>query len=543
MPFLQAAIEGPWSWPLLWQITAGAHCLVVPRLLFLLEWQLDDFRNYMMLATAWLLLLGSGVIILRAVWQEKTLDAHSRGLCVFLVFMALGSAQHMNNLAYSFNIQWTLSLFLSLLLIHLVVTAARDGAAASAWRVVSAIVVAVLLVFSNFTLPALLACMLVLLSGLRVRRLFTFAILSGVVIAGFCYIRMLPVAKDVSHLWSVLISGEGSVTGFLSVLQALLHFSLLYMGAPLAELHKSAAVVLASIALLFCGYVFWERRLKGGHLVFEGVLFWLAIGYAAFAFGMAFSTAIGRIVAFDLAFSPRFRTTIMPFLMLVAMLWVCRMQVWSGLARVAGSFVLVILTLIVVLPGHARLLHQFSDEYDQYVTPNIALAVGLTHVDVVHQARVGAFWKTDNEQMLRYRDFLRNYRRAVYATPFFGQLGNKLDVPEKLAQGFSQNVSANVEALPGGGYRWRGYTDQCGSDGRVAVLDANGVVMGSGTVARKLPDDSWRAIYRVLLPLCQSGKPVLWTAFLPANAQSAEKVSAVTFSDNGPVLLAETVLP
>jgi hypothetical protein len=531
MPFLQAAVEGPWSWSLLWQISSGAHCLALPRLIFLSEWYVDDFRNIGTLCISWLLLLGSAGIVLRAVWAESELDWLSRVLCVFLVVMGFGSAQHMNNLAYSFNIQWPLDLFLSLLFIYLLVANRIFQATFEKFlcRVVTIVLVAVLLSISGFTLPALFVCLATILVGLKNQRIHSVLILICAAVVTIAYILFLPFVQNMLHQLlgkSSDISNNIKVTDiFFSVLQ----FSFLYLVSPISEMSRQLGLLLSIVILLFCCLQFIYRR-RGND---RSILFWLVMGYAAFAVGMAVSTAIGRGIMPDLAFNPRYRTIAVPYLALVAILLVCCMQKWNATARVLCSLMLIVITMLTVIPGHIRLLKQFSGEYDQYSIPVISIAVGL-EPRAKRQINISAFGEVDWDLISRARAFLRQHRRGIYATPLFTQLGERVKLPNQQSVGSTREL----RALPGGGYKWQGYTDQCGSDGRVAVVNADGKIIGSGAVSRKIASDGWRVIYDGLLPLCRAGHPVLWTAYLPATVSAGDTVSAVSFPrDNEPVVI------
>jgi hypothetical protein len=239
--------------------------------------------------------------------------------------------------------------------------------------------------------------------------------------------------------------------------------------------------------------------------------------------------------------APRYRSYVMPFLMFAGIAAVYALQRCKSWWRTFGSAVLLLLVFAVVLPAHHRLLNQFSKEYDSYVTPFVAMSLGITHSDVVHQARWGIWWAADNQQMLEYRDFLRDHRKAIYAEPYFRQVGQTVQMPKKFTE--DSQYPAVIERLPGGGYQWKSTTEVCDADGRIALVNQQGVIVGAGLVSRALPDNNWRVNLDVFLPLCSKKHPVSWIGFLPVNVKSGEVFSAVVFDDGKPVTLAHASMP
>jgi hypothetical protein len=541
MPFLNAAIEGPWSWAMLWEMSAGAHRLVVPRILFWIEWWVGDFQNYLLLAFAWSALAGSALLVLRIVWQDRCLDQHSRWLCLVLVLLGFGSAQHMNNLAYAFNMQWTFGLLFSLLFIAGVIRAKiSEGSGVRLLSILQVFLSAFILTFTTFSLPILLFVWVFMAWGLRIRWFFSVPVSAAIVFFSFEYVSYLPIINDIKVIYSDG-NPQSRYISFLEIAAYLSYFTLRYLGSPAYEVFQNLEVVLSFIVLIFLTRLCWSARISKDRLLESRPLFWLILGFSVFVFFMAIATGVGRLTDPGAAVSPRFRTFSMPFLTLSSIAVVCFIQGWNVVRRSVASFLLIVVFAGVVLPGHFRLLYMFSDEYDSYVTPVIAMAVGLSDKNVVHEARIGLWWGDDNVRMMKYRELLYSHRKGIYASPYFGQLGNSIE--------FSGNILAAVpeshavKALPGGGFQWDGVTGRCGGDGRVALVNQEGVIVGAGRVSRALPDAGWKSIYRVFLPLCHGGEAVSWRAFLPATVKSGETFIAVTVDNDGEAFVASTVVP
>lgn len=525
MPFLQSAIDGPWQWSMLWYEYAGAHRLLVSRLLFLIEWICGDFRNYWLLGFSWGALLASAWIIGDAVCREKKFDATARWVCLLLITFGLGSAHHLNVLVYSFNQQWTSGLLLSLLGIKAVLGSCTATNQLKRFGFITmALFAAVLLALTTFSLPAIILTWLVLCWMLQIRMRITVTI-SALLILGFvAYISTLSLMETLS---GSDIAIDNYALFFIQAIFFLTLSSLRYLSSPVAEYSLAAGITLAASALLMI--VIAAKKHKRDSTI--NPLIVLAVAYAVFAAGMAFTTAIGRLEPHH-AINPRFRPFVLPFLVFAGILFVYQIQQYKSGLRLTLAAALITLTLLVIIPGHFRQLVKFSDEYDLYLPGPIALASGLTDTSVVHESRFAKFQIVDNQQMLAYRDFLQQKQRGIFATDFYRQLGSKIDLQKTVPV----LPGGHLSAVNGGGYKWQGTTDLCGADGRVAVTDTNGNIIGSGMVNRKLQRGGWTLIYEVFLPYCRKDHPVAWVAYAPAG--QVMPFYAAVFVEGTPRLIA-----
>ena len=542
MPFLKSAIDGPWHWPLLWEMYGGAYSLLFDRCMFWLEWWITDFRNSFTLAAEWLSLFSTAAVAMWAVWKDRYFDNHSRALCVLLVLLACGSGQHMNNLSYTFNMPSLASVTFCLLFIVGVFHAATSPEKSVQWRNVAvAGVSAVLLASCIFSLPALLATWCALALGLRLR-LSISVLVAGIIIAvTLMYSSGMPTPLlfKLHYTWSDEPHIEGAVTVW-QLVSAMVQFLFQYTGAPLAEYSLSVAGWFSVFVLLGLLCFAWQQLRKTHNARSLSLLVWLILGYAVYLLTLDFCTALGRVGS-DAVIAPRYRSYIMPYLMFAGIAAVYYIQKWKGWPRTIASVCLMLVAFLTVLPAHNRLLNQFSKEYDDYVTPFVAMSVGLSHTDVVHQSRWGIWWAADNKQMLGSRDFLYQHRKGIYAEPYFSQLGQTVSLPAVTSASLAAPVA--MEHLPGGGYQWKGNTEVCGADGRVALVNNQGVIVGAGLVSRELPSKNWRVNVEVFQPICKKGRSVNWTAFLPVETQPGAVLKAVVFDGNTPTVLAQATVP
>jgi len=516
MPFLRAATDGPWEW----ERSGDAHHLLIPRMLFLLEWYLGDFRNYVLLGFSWGALFISGAILARAVWSDHDLDSITRSISLVLIVLGLGSAHHMNNLAYTFNQQWTSGLLLTLIWIQGIIQWAyakttrnrlmHAGVASSAGFLLAA---------TTFSIPAILFSWMVMSMVLPIRRSTAISITLILLLITAVYLGTLPQAAHFGK-----INAANPLIIIATILVAIPLSTLRFLGSPVTEYSLGAGILLAIIALVFFTVTFFHARREPQKKSFP----LLAIGLASFVIMMAISTAIGRADPAQ-AISPRFRTYVMPFLVCAAILATHKVQSFTPIWRIIFRCAIVTIAFLVVVPGHCRLLFKYSDEYDRYVPPFIALATGLTDEDAVYQALIRKFRTEDNRQMLRHRDLLKRHHKGIYATSFYQQIGNIATIDT----GFSTDAVSKLVALNDSAYRWEGTTDRCDREGRVAIVDESGLIVGAGMVHRGLPDQGWRVFYRVFLPYCRSGHRTRWTAYLPPHTANNTLFQAVVFNDLG----------
>lgn len=543
MPFLQSAIDGPWLWGKLWEVYGGAYIMVVGRLLYLLEWIVGDFRNYWMLAFCWLSLASTAAITLWVVWKDEYLDSQSRLLCVLLVLLACFSGQHMNNLSYTFNAPSPASVSFCLLFIVAVFQGHESQNRSVQLRYgLLAVLVAILLALSIFSLPALLATWVAMALGLRMNWRLNAAVTTILIIATLGYVSVMPPVQLLQYHF--YFGSEPDVAGAISfwlLLEAIALFVLQYIAAPFSEYSLTLTTV-AGALILFGMLLFSWKHLSSFRSTRPSLLIWLIVAYAVYLLALAFCTSLGRLGAADLMVSPRYRSYVTPFLMLSGIAAVYEIQFFQRGIRNFFTGCIVVLAFAIVLPAHNRLIGQFSKEYDTYVTPFVAMSVGLTHIDVVHQSYWGVWWDADNKQMLGYKDFLHDHGKGIYAEPYYRQIGQRITLPDT-ANAVLVNETASVELLPGGGYQWKGRTDQCGTDGRIALVNAQGDIVGAGLISRELPDKNWRINYEVFLPYCRANHLASWTGFLPQSAKVGDVFTAVTFIQGEPIVLEKAVMP
>jgi len=520
MPLLYGATEGPWQWRLLWELSGDAHHLLIPRILFLLEWYLGDFRNSWLLGFSWTALFLSAVILARAVWSDHHFDSTTRTISLILIVLGLGSAHHMNSLAYTFNQQWTSGLLLTLIWIQGVIRATYAPNIKSRWLHIGiALTAAALLAATTFSVPAILFSWVVMSLVLPMQRRTAISTTLILLLITLAYLNTLPVTSTLGK-----ISVENPLLLAATALVVVPVSTLRFLGSPATEYSLAAGLLLATIALSLFAVTFFRARCQPQKHSFQ----LLAISLGSFVIMMALSTAIGRMDPAQ-AISPRFRTYVMPFLVCAAILAASKVQSFAPIWRTIFRCVIVAIAFLVVIPGHCRLLFKYSDEYDRYVPPFIALATGLTNEDAVYQALIRKFRAEDNRQMLGHRDFLERHDKGIFATPFYQQLGTRVDT-------FTANLShesGKLIPLNDGAYRWTGTTEHCDRIGRVAVIDETGLVVGAGMVHRTLYDPSWRVLYQVFLPYCRNGHPARWTAYLPPHTASSKLFQAVVFDDLG----------
>lgn len=520
MPLLRGAAEGPWEWQLLWERVGDAHHLLIPRILFLLEWYLGDFRNEVLLGFSWVALFLSAVILARAVWSDHDMDATTRATSLVFIVLGLGSAHHMNNLAYTFNQQWTSGLLLTLIWIQGII---RCTYAKNFWNCLMHVGITVtagfLLAATTFSIPAILFSWIVMSMILPMRRTIAIGIALMLLLITMVYLNTLPMAANLGK------TGVASPLVIAATVLVVIPLSTLrFLGSPVAEYSLGAGILLAVIALYMFTTTFLHARRTPQQKLFP----LLAIGLASVVIMMAVSTAIGRADPAQ-AISPRFRTYVMPFLVCAAILAAGKVQFFTPVWRTIFRGALVAIAFLVVIPGHCRLLFKYSDEYDRYVPPFIALATGLTDEDAVYQALMRKFRAEDNRQMLGHRDFLQHHQKGIYATSFYRQIGSVVTTDTGLAA----DAATKLVALNDGAYRWEGTTDHCDREGRVAVADETGRVVGAGMVHRGLPDKSWRVLYQVFLPYCRSHHRTRWTAYLPPDTARGATFHALVFDQRG----------
>jgi hypothetical protein len=278
---------------------AGAHRIVLTRLLMALDYQFLGGQNHLLFASAWLSLLALVGIYAR-VFHDLFPTSPGRFLFYLgLTLACLFSPSQLFNLVNPINASWYVAMAMSAASIYLLLT---GGKRIAPGRLLLALSAAGMSALSNF-------------SGLLVWLLLPFAVMlarqSRVLVASVAALAVLLVLTYLSGIEStvgIIINDpdvnsaarkawveQGQVLFWLRFCLGVFRNALLYLGAPLSTLSATGGITLASLSLVLLGFAWWWhfRSFASNAAPAPLPAFFLLV--ASLCIGIALATQLGRI--------------------------------------------------------------------------------------------------------------------------------------------------------------------------------------------------------------------------------------------------------
>lgn len=344
MPLIEATFTLPiqqWPWHELWEPYGGAHRLVIPKLLFILDFHLTGGSNTLILLASMICLAGTFLLVAWRVRQCYPDDPQMQRLGASIALLTLFSATQLFNLNYSYDTQWFGSVFFSTLALFIAsqdrfgeTPVIHSAAALSAALLASLNNMAGFLVW-----PSLL---LLLLSrthgGLRISIAIIGMGVLAVFLPGTTGQAVSPVNPE--HPW----------LSWLGIFVHVIRYDALYLASPISRQWPVAAGTLAWIAMGFVCFTGWQQRRSPA----SGLLVLLAL-LALQALLVASATAWGRIFyPLDMAMAERYQAIAMVFMLCAGITLLTHLQQHKAWACVA---VLTMMALLIPLQSDSARKH------------------------------------------------------------------------------------------------------------------------------------------------------------------------------------------
>jgi hypothetical protein len=470
----------------------GGHRLLVPRLLYLAEYEFFDGRNLFLVGVGVALQLVLAAIVARAVWAERrrsgaALTAFGLGLVAMLAF----SATQLENFVRPWNVHWFLAnaaVAVSLAAGLRVGDAVRSRSEASAWGwwlVASAAA----WVASYSMATGLLGWPLLLLLGFLLRwwpRLRVAICLEGA-LAIALYLR----GTRVLEAGSSLESGGAFVEWLLACL-----------GSPVSWLSRDAGIALGLGATLAAAAL--SLRLVAGRSAASRSEC-LLVGLMLFSWGAAALIALGRTSLWPESWeAARYQTIVLLFwlsLILLALLALRGERPHQRVLRPLLMLATAIWLAAAVLPGHFRQAEVIGSFAAKVRAANLALLFGVSHrPDYVHlltfsDRRLGL------DSAAAHWGFLHKRGLGVFSDPRRDLMGRVMDEAFSTADpGRCRGEVTRAERVPtrsGSALRLRGWAWDVAASRPPSYLvatDARRSIVGLGTpLRRKRGPLGWRA--------------------------------------------------
>lgn len=369
MPVIQHCFSGDCSLQELVSAHGGAHRLLIPRLLFLLEYGVFNGTNQFLVSVSvftQLVFVGVWYWQVRAMPWSRPYKVFGWGIVLLLSF----SGMQFENFLYTFDCQWFLANTLSVLALLLLVSFVQSGSVRS---LVGAGLLGVAASFCSFLglCALLLIAVLVLLVGKRRSASVLFslfvALYAGWYVAGF---------ESGSYAVFDSVGGAPSVQGAVVVLSRLLQWTLIYLGSPLSRDVYLAGALQATLglALLAVEVIVLVRQWRGG--IQEGPRLFCVV-VAVYAVAVAVATGLGRLYFINTANEDRYQTINLTFWLSVCLLALMRMMSASETKKALFTCLVALWCVYIGVFWHVRDLRERVAEFELVKASAFAQQFGI----------------------------------------------------------------------------------------------------------------------------------------------------------------------
>jgi len=401
IPMLEALDRGESLMPLLFKFHANAHRLVVPKLLYLVEYSFFQGRNSFLMSLSVIIHLISVFILLRVIQNRINGLKRNEIIFAFGLILALSfSAIQYPSLIRPWNIAWQLctsgmiAAFASLLRIQSSDQQGRPGEAWSWW--VGAILAGLT---ANYSLGSgLLIWPSLLLVGFLMRLRWRF--LAGFAIAGFVAIRVFNLFRDPT---TKLIERPGDIAQWM----------LKCLSVPISWDHQAAGMLFAALGISTAGALALRLlRRRSPPLPAECLL----LGVMVVSLGGIVMASISRM---DMGWHrPRYQTLTLPFWMSLGLLGLLTLRGLKTNRQLASTGAMLLTTLWlsgVVLPAHFQSIKDATSAVKQDRLAKIAILMGAEHRILYERVLPIRNLRRGKDLAVSSRAFMTGHRLGVFA--------------------------------------------------------------------------------------------------------------------------------
>lgn len=364
-PFLVDAVESRWNWQDLWVLYGMAHRLVVPKLLYIADYQWFDGSNHLLIAISLLCQVLISLLLVSALLKRGQTFYRWSGAAILICLQF--SCTLMFNFLHTFDVQWfTCCLFLVLCFYCLLAAQRHTGPVA-----LCSLAFGILAATSNFAGMAFWPVWVVLLfKGEFSWRARVLALLVSLFFIFFYVQGMSGVSASATDepFFHLLLAGF-----------SLFLFPLLFMASPLSESYPVAGALFSLPALLILA-IFWWMYLLRGRKFYWSTIFFAAVALACY--GISVEIALGRWYGPEHYHASRYQNIVVLFWSGIFGLLCSLVREQSASAVAPGRIAARIFRLI---PGYIALIFVSVFVLYQYPATTKAYAMG-TNVRLAHVA-------------------------------------------------------------------------------------------------------------------------------------------------------------
>ena len=522
LPMVERFMSGQLGLDELLSAHGGAHRLLIPRLLYLIDYSVFAGSNRFLI-TGSLLLQGLASIIwcwqIRALCEPRTTKLFLWCLVLVISF----SGMQLENVLYAFDIQWFLANTFALLAIYFCV---RHFVGGGRFDQALAVLLGVCAGFSSFL--GLCALLLIAVVGLVkntvcVRAwvwvcliaLFVIWYMSGFESGSYAVFDAVPLDQSVG----IVVLGV-----------KLIQWILMYVGSPLTREVPWLGMLLSAMAIsivLVQTISFIQCR---GQLFSAPALFFLLA--ALFALGVAIATGLGRLYFMHTANEDRYQTINLTFWTGFWLLMFVQTKSASGWLKSAAVVCVVVWSAYVGVWWHSKDTLARLSEFERVQASGVAQALGILDYKSVRDTLIlGDKTKKINRAAM-HGAFLREQSWGVYASAIANDYGKH--IPSSYGVPYCAAEILQIERLSA--EHWQLALKVDGIADQILFADEQGLLRGAATAIRWKYADM-RHVFGLAPPVVE------WLGYANVMPGHVSSLKAVMFRNKQPVCEAVILLP
>lgn len=480
MPVVQHCFSGDCSLQELVSAHGGAHRLLIPRLLFLLEYGVFNGTNGFLVSVSiftQLVLVGVWCWQVRAMPWSRPYKVFGWGIVLLLSF----SGMQFENFLYTFDCQWFLANTLSVLALLVLVFFIQSG---SVRALVGVGLFGVAASFCSFLglCALLLAAVLVLLTGKCRSASILFSLFvvlyAGWYVAGF---------ESGSYAVFDSVGGTPSVQGAVVLLSRLLQWTLIYLGSPLSRDAYLAGALQAmlGLALLAVEVIVLVRQWRGG--IQEGPRLFCVV-VAVYAVAVAVATGLGRLYFINTANEDRYQTINLTFWLSVCLLALMRMMSASETKKALCTCLIALWSVYIGVFWHVRDLRERVAEFELVKASAFAQQFGILDFHAIRDTLILGDKAKHINRAAMYADFLQERQWGAFVP------SKRVSLPVDAMADYPACPLAHYDSKPLSDESWlvTMVLDEAYS-GDIVLHDHAGVVRGV-LVGQRWYNASWQSV-------------------------------------------------
>lgn len=504
-----------WNWPAMLEPYGGIHRILLPKLLFYLDYRFASGSNFLSLSVTLFCHLSACALLLHSVYTHQNFNRQDKLLLAAIVLLFFFSTTQIYNLIYNSDNQVVISHSLAIF---------------SAWLYVRqrlllayGLLIAACLSHSSSLMlsPAFILLSMALRSPpktIALQCLFAMALL-GLYVSGGDPLKdpaqSLPLWEKIpTVLLGIILQAEG-----------ILRYIGLHLSSPTSRLWPETGIALSYFSIAYLFHYLWRlyRERRNPDLA-ESFFLTLAL----YVFFIAVITAYGRQIYPNSALTDRYQTFVMSYWPAILFL------LYRDLKAVTNYAV----PLISILSLGLLLPHQYSKAVEmawlssRVEVAHTAATVGITDMDTVAATLSHPLLMDKKNLVEKHNDFLRDYGLGYFSAEGSEYFLAK-DTPTLLDKAIVQNEDCNgewleqktVPVIDGNvtAFRLEGRGQVNGNPvATVLIIDALGEVIGLGR------DQRAKGEFRPLV--FRNSASTRWVAFVRSATPLQYPLSVVTLN-------------